>query len=66
MRVKIVNRDINLNILNNISYKISCIARDAMEYVKCGNKNAICGTFSCSQEIPISSIEGKGGDNVGI
>ena len=66
MRIHIRNDKVNLKMYQHIVYGLKCIARDAMEYVKCGTNKAICGTFTCSQEVPISNNKIKGGEDSAI
>lgn len=66
MKISIKDNKIKLNVFQYINCKIKCVARNAMEYVKCGSIYAICGTFTCSQEVPISSILRKEGEEVEV
>lgn len=66
MRISIKNKNINLKLSQHLICKIKYIAKEAMEYVKCGGKNAICGTFTCSQEVYVTKTEVKGGEDNAI
>lgn len=54
MKIQIRKEKFGIKFTNNILIKMKNVARDALEYIKCGSHNAICGEFRCLEEVRIT------------
>lgn len=41
----------------NLVVKLKCIGANAIQYITCGHKQAICGEFRCLERVKVSEVD---------
>lgn len=56
MKISFKLDSVGIKLKRNTIVKLKCIAQNAMQFITCGHKQAICGEFKCLEEVRVTEL----------